>query len=226
VAPDTLYRDGPAVLLAWTFPDAAIYSTASIPVDSGYLAYRAAIRADSADLRQPIADQPVPATEAEARMWEEERFNSDMAQRGAAGVIEPIQCLDALLFAYQHSRVSQIDQPTEFLASVLRKETADGTQLTVLFGAGSEMFPPKSVYGFGRVEGLVSDGWQYWYTLHNHTIQRRGDRLALGTPALSTSDVQLMRSLASESGLQSTRVTNGFFTYAVGADELDRLRSR
>ena len=63
VAPDTLYRD---VLLAWTFPDAAIYSTASIPVDSGYLAYRAAIRADSADLRQPIADQPVPATEAEA----------------------------------------------------------------------------------------------------------------------------------------------------------------
>ena len=48
----------------------------------------------------------------------------------------------------------------------------------------------------------------------------------LGTPALSTSDVQLMRSLATSLGLESARVTNGFYTYTVEAADLDRLRSR
>lgn len=224
--PDTVREDGSAVLLLWTFPDDPVYSAFVLPADSTYLAYRAAIRTAGAALRNPIADESTPSSEAEATLMRNEAVNRDLAQRGEVGVIEPIRCLDALLFALQHARVSQLTQPSEFLASVLRKEIGGVAQLTVLFGAGSEMFPPKSVYGFDVVEEHVAQGWEYWYALHNHTLQRDGDRPALGAPALSTSDVQLMRSLARDTGLQSARVTNGFYTYAVSAGQLDRLRSR
>jgi len=223
---DTLRTDGNAVLLLWEFPDDAVYSQFVLPVDSAYLAYRTAIRADGADLKHPISDQPTPQTDPEAELWRNENINRDLAQTGEAGIIERITCLDAILFAYQNSRVSQLTQPTEFLASVLRKDEAGQSRLVVVFGAGYEMYPPKTVYGFDKVDEYVVAGWRYSYALHNHTIQKNGERLALGTPALSSSDVQLIRNLAEGTGLESARVTNGFFTYSVSADVLDRLRSR
>jgi hypothetical protein len=88
------------------------------------------------------------------------------------------------------------------------------------------MFPPKSAYGFYVVDKYVAQGWRYWYLTHDHTLQRNGDRIALGTPTLSTSDVQLVRSLAAEHGLESARVTNGFYTFSATAAEFARLRSR
>ena len=225
--PDTLAIDGTAVLLRWEFPDDPMFSSFTLPKDSAYQAYRTTIRSHGADLRIPIADSPELATEEEATLWRDERHNAELARRGEAGRIEPIRCLDALLFAFQNSRVSQLEQPTEFLASVLRRETEDGdSRVAVIFGAGVEMFPPKSVYGFEAVDEYRSRGWRYAYALHNHTIQKNGDRLALGTPALSTSDVQLTRSLAADSDLEAARVTNGFFTYVVAGEELTLLRSR
>jgi hypothetical protein len=224
--PDTVRTDGNAVLLVWEFPDDPIYSSFVLPADSAYLAFRESIRADGADLKHPVSDQPTPSTAEEAALWSDERFNSDLARSGEAGIIETIRCLDALLFAFQHGRVSQLAQPTEFLASVLRKEVNGEYRLAVVFGAGDEMFPPKTVYGFDVVDDYGARGWLYWYALHNHTIQRIADRLALGTPALSTSDVQLTRNLAAGSGLESARVTNGFFTYSVPSTELGLLRSR
>jgi hypothetical protein len=224
--PDTVRTDGSAVLLVWEFPDDPIYSSFVLPADSAYLAYREAIRGDGADLKHPIADEPTPANAEEAALWSDEHFNGELARSGEVGIIEPIRCLDALLFAFQHGRVSQLAQPTEFLASVLRKEVNGESQLVVVFGAGEEMFPPKTVYGFDVVDEYGARGWRYWYALHNHTIQRNADRLALGTPALSTSDVQLTRNLASGSGLESARVTNGVYTYSVPSTELDLLRSR
>jgi len=224
--PDTVRTDGQAVLLVWEFPDDPVYSSFVLPADSAYLAYREAIRADGADLEHPVADQPTPTTSEEAALWSDERFNGALARSGEAGIIEPIRCLDALLFAFQHGRVSQLAQPTEFLASVLRKEVNGESRLAIVFGAGEEMFPPKTVYGFDVVDAHQAQGWRYWYALHNHTIQRNGDLLALGTPALSTSDVQLTRNLAAGSGLESARVTNGFFTYSVPTTKLGLLRSR
>ena len=159
-------------------------------------------------------------------MWRDEHFNHDVAQNGEVGAIEPISCLDALLFSYQHARVSQIEQPTEFLASVLRESAEEHSHIAVVFGAGTGMFPPKEVYGFETVDDYLSAGWSYSCLLHNHTLQRNGERIALGNPALSTSDVQLVRSLATERRLERARVTNGFYTYTATASEFDRLRSR
>jgi len=219
-----LERDG-AVLETWTLRLDEVAND-SLPDDPAFLAYRAAIERDRADVRRPAADPPIARTEAEDEVWRNEHFNNELVFRGAVGSIDRISCLDALLFARQASRISQIDQPTEFLASVLKRKTGARTDLVVVFGAGSEMFPPKEVYGFEIVDRFLAEGWSYWYAIHNHTVQRNGGLLALGVPAPSTSDVQLYRSLAETMGLESLRVTNGFYTFSAPVDELSALRAR
>ncbi len=225
-APTILLEEDGAVLHTWTIPWQEIFDRPVLPADPALLAFRAAIMSDGADLRRPIADRPAARSEEEAEVWRNEEYNNHLAFSGQAGEIRPITCLDALLFAYQAGRVSELEQPTEFVASVLRKETPEGPSLVVVFGAGSEMFPPKSVYGFDIAERYVEDGWTYWYALHNHTVQTNGDLLVPGTPVPSTSDVHLMRNLAREIGLQSVRVTNGFYTFSAAVAELDGFRSR
>jgi hypothetical protein len=226
VPPDTLRREGAAVLLHWAIEDDPVYSEFVLPDDAAYLAYRAAIREAGAAVRAPEPRLPDPTSDEEARLYRDERHNAALARSGEAGRIEPIRCLDALLFARQNGRVPEFAEPTEFLASVLRLELEGPDSLVVLFGAGEEMFPPKSVYGFDVVEEYVRRGWRWTYALHNHTIQRENGGLVLGTPALSTSDVQLTRNLAVELGLEAARVTNGLWTYHVAADQLAQLRSR
>lgn len=225
-APDTVREDGDAVLLVWEFADAPVFHDSVLPPDSAFLSYRAALRADSADLRRPIADPPDTTAPGMAEVWRNEGINHELAQGGEVGAIEPIVCLDALFFAYQNARVSQLAQPTEFLLSVLRREVSGRTELAAVFGAGAEMFPPKSVYGFDVVDEYMTAGWSYWYALHNHTLQRNEGRIALGNPTLSTSDVQLTRGLVSDRGLANARVTNGIYTYSVPAEELGPFRSR
>ncbi len=215
-----------AVLIVWELPYHPVLERHVLPADSGYLRYRAAVRADGADLRRPVSDEPDPETAADAELWTNERFNAELAHSGEVGAIDPITCLDALFFAYQNRRIPQLESPTELLVSVLRRETEGAPELAAVFGAGSEMFPPKSVYGFETVDTYLADGWRYWYALHNHTLQTNGDRLALGNPTLSTSDVQLTRSLVANRRLESARVTNGFYTFTVPGDELGRFRSR
>jgi len=224
--PTAVHRTGADVLLVWELPAGRPYDQPVLPGDSAFLAYRAAVRADGADLERPVADRPEPATPEEAAIWRDEDFNADLAHGGSAGTIAPITCLDALLFAHQNRRVSQLERPTEFIASVLVREAAETPAVAVVFGAGEEMFPPRSVYGFEVVGRYLAEGWRYAYLLHNHTLQRNGSRLALGTPAPSTSDVRLLRSLVADLGLEGARVTNGFYTFAVPAEDLPRFRAR
>lgn len=214
------------VLKVWSFRLAEVHSRPVLPGDPGLLAYRAAVRTDGADVLRPTADPPVVETEEQARVWRDEYFNNDLAYSGEAGRIRPLTCLDALLFAEQNSRIPQLDRPTEFLASVLRKESPRADDVTIVFGAGSDLFPPKSVYGFDVVDRYLERGWTFWYVLHNHTLLKNGSRLALGTPVPSTSDVQFARGLAEARGLQAVRVTNGFYSFEASVEELSRFRAR
>lgn len=200
--------------------------TDRLPDEPAYLEYREAIERDGADLRRPVADPPVTDTEELAAIWQDEFFNSDLVYEGGVGSIVPISCLDALLFSRQAMRVSQLDRPTEFAASVLRREGPEGRLLKVVFSAGSEMFVPRGWYGFDLVEDHIDDGWALWYVVHNHTTQANGGRLALGVPVPSTSDVGLLRGLAETLGLDSVRVTNGAFTFHADVTELSDFRAR
>lgn len=225
-APEVLIDGDGLVLKVWSFGLRDVHSRPVLPDDSGFLAYRAAVRADGADVLQPVADPPLIQSAEEAAIWRDEYYNNALAFSGEVGSIGLITCLDALLFAEQNSRVAQLVRPTEFLASVLRRDAAGSSDAIVVFGAGSELFIPSSVYGFDVVDEYIRDGWSFWYTLHNHTLQRNGDRIALGVPVPSTSDVQIARSLVEARGMQRIRVTNGFYTFDAPATELSRFRGR
>lgn len=217
-------EDG-AVLETWELALADV-TTDALPGEPGFLEYRTAIERDGANLRRPVADPPVIDSEELAVIWEDEFFNTDLVFDGGVGSIDPITCLDALLFARQAERVSQLRQPTEFSAAVLRRETPEGTRLLVVFGAGLEMFVPRGFYGFDVVEDRRAEGWAWGYAIHNHTTQRNGERLALGVPVPSTSDVGLLRSLSADLGLDSVRVTNGFYTFRAAVHDLREFRAR
>lgn len=225
-APVVLREEDGAVLLTWEMHADPVFFGETLPTDSSFGAYRAAMVRDGADVVYPVADPPTSATEAEAQIWEDEFYNRDLAFAGGAGVIEPVTCLDALLFAWQAQRVPPIERPTEFLASVLRRSAAAGPRLAVVFGAGAEMFPPRWAYGLDVVDRYRSEGWSYWYSLHNHTPQRNGELLALGVPVPSTSDVGLARALFEDRGMELVRVTNGFYTFSGTSEDLAAFRAR
>jgi hypothetical protein len=98
--------------------------------------------------------------------------------------------------------------------------------LRIYFGAGDTMFPPKTVYGLDEAKADIAKDWRLAVHLHNHTIQKRAGRHALGSPAPSTSDVGLLRGVTEELGLETVWVTNGMFTGVVPAGELARYRTR
>lgn len=220
--PTTLVDDGELVLKVWTFPLAEVYARPVLPDEPGLLAYRATIEAEGAHERYPDLFVP-PTNESDADVWRDENFNNNLAYREGVGSIEPITCLDALLFAEQNARVPQLERPTEFLASVLRRRSMGRDELVVVFGAGTELFPPSSVHGFEIVDEYVASGWRYWYVLHNHTRQANG---ALGVPVPSTSDVGFARRLAERSGLERVRVTNGLYSFDATVAEIASFRAR
>lgn len=221
--PTTIFEDRGLVLKVWTFPLEEVHMRPVLPDESGLLAYRATIHAEGAEERSPALHVPPALKDGEADVWRDENFNNHLAYHEGVGSIEPMTCLDALLFAEQNARVPQLERPTEFLASVLRRRVTERDEVVVVFGAGAELFPPASVHGFEIVDEYVAAGWQYWYVLHNHTRQANG---ALGVPVPSTSDVKFARSLAAQRGLERVRVTNGFYSFDATVAEISKFRAR
>jgi hypothetical protein len=201
-------RDGAATLTRWDLDDTGALFTATLPDDAAYRAFRDHVRADGAELRRPIADRAEPKDDAEREMWRREDHNADLVMDGRAGSLRPVQCLEAL--AFQPERESMV--------LVLRR----GTQTRIYLGRGDQMFPPKSVYGTSEAAADVADGWRFDVVLHNHTLQKRGDRIALGMPTLSTSDVSFFLNLDAASAW----VTNGVYTVEVRAAEFPRFLGR
>lgn len=222
--PDTLVKEGGSVLQIWSFSDEAKYHRHLLPDDRPFLAYRNAIRKEGGEVRHPELQVPDSVPPDVRSVWNDEVHNNELVYNGSVGTLARITCLDALLFAEQNRRISQLERPTEFLASILRDE--ERQRLVVIFGAGEGMFPPTAVHGFDVVDEYLEDGWHYWYLLHNHTVQSGDARVVPGVPVPSTSDVRLFRALADGRELETVRVTNGFYTFIGEVGELSRLRER
>lgn len=216
--PTVVYAQDNALLQYWEFEERAVWSGSVLPADSAYVQYRRFIEEADAAVAQPA--QYVPEEERNQDGWQRELHNVAQAYSGEAGHLRPVQCLDALLFAYQHARYAQTEQPTEFLASVLRQNVEGRVMLRVYFGAGEALFPPKQVYGFDEVARAVAAGWEYQAMLHNHTLQQAAGEIRLGVPAPSVSDVHLLRNLVADYGLRAAWVTNGFYTLEIPAASL------
>jgi hypothetical protein len=225
--PVTLVDADGAVLKVWSFTlDEDVHTRVALPDDPDLLAYRAAMRGYGGSARTPPLEVPAVLSDAEAKIWEDEAYNNNLVYQGKVGSIVPISCLDALLFAEQNTRLSQLTDPTEFIASVLRRKHSETHEVVVIFGAGSSLFPPKSVYGLDVVADYVGRGWSYWYMLHNHTPQQSGGRVVPGVPAPSMSDIHFAQNLAEKYSLESIRVTNGIYTFSATVDALIGLRQR
>ncbi|MGB3288225.1 MAG: hypothetical protein WBA83_03005 [Burkholderiaceae bacterium] len=215
-----------AVLKVWRFPASTQYAASSLPKDSGMLKYQEHIASLGVDAKRPPLKVPAALSDDEKRIWDAEIRNNESIYRLKIGTIEPISCLDALLFSEQNRRVSQIDTPTEFIASVLSRVRDGNQELLVVFGAGLDMFPPKSVYGLEVVKEAIENGWEYSYMIHNHTVQNHLNDPVPGVPVPSTTDIEFARNLASEYGLKAIRVTNGVYTFSSTIAELNALDAR
>lgn len=223
-ADGTTFVDGEGLLLkAWTFPLAPVHTQHVMPDDAAFAAYRAQLVAEGAYVERPALFLPPVVDSLQLEILQDELANNSLVYEHGVGAIEPVTCLDALLYAFHNARVPQLERQTEFIASVLRRAGPAGDEVAVLFGAGSGTFPPSRVHGFDVVDRYVAEGWTYWYLLHNHTRQANGD---LGVPAPSTSDVRFVRALAAHRGLQRVRVTNGFHTFDAAVDDIAPLRER
>ena len=225
-SPTIVKRDGNSILQFWTIPQRRVFFSRSLPDDTTFLDFRQTIRLANADINPPVADPPQPASENERQMWANEARNVEVAYSGRGGNVRPLQCLDALLFAYQNARYSQISHPTEFIASILRQSLNGQNMLRIYFAGSDTEFPPKGFYGFDEIKQDMAMGWEFWTVLHNHTVQSNNGAPALGVPAPSTSDVDLLRSLSNSAGLQNAWVTNGFYTIEIPAIAFDQYLGR
>lgn len=220
--PSVLITEGSAVLQVWELLEQPVWFSQILPRSPGYVAYRAAVRTAGSDEPRPAVVVPSVQGEADRELWRRETANVALMYAGE-GDVRAVRCLDAALFAVQDARYSQLTRPTEFIAHVLRQ----GGRLKIYFGAGSESFPPKRVYGIDEVASDVAAGWQYWISLHNHPLQTRADGTRpLGVPVPSTSDVSLLAGLAARLGLREVWVTNGMYTGVVPAASLIKFSGR
>lgn len=201
VAGAIVVSEGAATLVRRDLDDTGALFADALPADEAYRGFRARVRADGAELRRPIADRAPPADDAERELWRREDHNAELVLGGEAGQLRPARCLEALAFHAER----------ESIVLVLRR----GAQTRIYVGASDQMFPPKSVYGLEQARADVAAGWRLDVVLHNHTVQRRGDRVALGVPTLSTGDVSLFRNLVTDPGLAEAWVTNGVYTAVV-----------
>ena len=216
-----LLREGNSVLRMWELPMSPLWFGESLPDAPGYLTFRAAIRAAGGDKERPSADPPRPKDDAERELWRREELNVALMYEGG-GQVRPVWCLEAALFALQDARYSQLTQPTEFVAQILRR----GDRIKVYHGGSDVMFPPARFRGLEEVNADVAAGWQYWVLLHNHTVRTLDGKPALGVPAPSTNDVQLFRGLVDRLGLREAWVTNGMYTGLVPASNLGQFSTR
>lgn len=224
--PTLVKRTGEMLLQYWQFGERDVFKKSVLPEDVAYEQFRTQIENLGADQIHPVVDMFIPKNDEETEIWRREEHNQKLSYSGNHGQLRPIHCLEALLFSYQNARYSQLSHPTEFIVSILRKHSGSQNELRVYFAAGESMYPDKEFYGFDQVEKAIAEGWEFSVMLHNHTIQKNDDLPALGVPSLSTSDVDLLRSLVAKHGLQSAQVTNGIYTINVPASEFDLYLGR
>ena len=236
-APAVIHQDGAAVELVWEMEDAPWLWRGALPASRAFARFRAGVEAQVPELdprallRRTYQGAAAPASEDERR----QRHNNRAIAEGRVGRLRPINCLEAALLAYQAERVPMLERPTELHGVILSREADGRTWHRVYFAASDQLFPPKPVHAFERIDRDLAGGWRLVAHLHNHTWHLgeagppgandgAGDTLAVTAP--STPDVHYYRGLRDSRGLARALVTNGFHTVEIEARELDALEAR
>jgi hypothetical protein len=108
--------------------------------------------------------------------WRGEAVNGSLVLEGRAGTIEPINCIEAMLWKWQAARFPMLEHPTEFGAFVLRR---DGRMRIYLSSA--DLVGQRLRSGLVKlVEADVANGFEVVAHSHNHPFlfdRRVGDRM-------------------------------------------------
>jgi hypothetical protein len=155
-----------------------------------------------------------------------EAENGRLVLSGAVGTLRPASCLEALLVEAQAARFPMASHPTEFHAIVMERTDGATRQVRVYFAGSSAPWPPKINPLLERVAADRGAGWRAVAHLHNHPFLFASGGDIAGANAPSISDVQFWRWLRDDYGIESARVTNGFFTFEAPAAAFGRLRAR
>ena len=227
VAPVVLRQAADTVQLSWTYRAEQMDPRASpshLPALSAFLDTVRG-RVGALDARALLdrqiayyAARPDPDSQGEAA-------NGRLVIAGSAGVLRPIECVEALLVEYQAARFPMASRPTEFHAVLLERGDAPNREHRVYFAGSGAPWPPKANLLFERAAADRREGWRAVAHLHNHPFLFAGGDIA-GANAPSLTDVQFWRHLRDSLGLESARVTNGFATFEAPAAAFDRLNAR
>ena len=223
--PTIIYQNKNDVLKVWTVDSRPVYFSPRLPNDAAFLQFRRALEKAGAVVKFPPHTRPTSKAPKDVERWRKQEQNRAMVYSGKAGRVRPINCLEALMVAHQHSRFSQLTQPTEFLVAVLRKQINGKPMLRIYFGAGDGERVPKAVYGLDAIKKDGATGWTYWVNLHIHPIRKLNGKLALGSPSPSTPDVDFYRKLNRSLGLARAWITNGFYTADIPAGAFHTLHT-
>lgn len=180
--------------------------------------WEAAPEALLAQFRSKVAMRRI-VTDREVLLRQTDAPNN-MLVAGNPTWVEPIRCIEALLFTRQNERISILERSTEFAAFVLR--SADGSRLKIYNYTRNED-------GIGNVSVLtdpiardVSEGWLLVASLHNHNFHP--DELGSnGIVSPSGTDTTLYKNLAAAFGLREAWITNGVDTSHIPASAFGLL---
>jgi hypothetical protein len=185
------------------------------------------------DARSLIERQRVifAATSAE---WRGEAANATLVLEGRVGTINPVSCLEAMLWKWQAARYPMLEHPTEFGAFVLRGHGRVRVYLSSADLVGQKIRDAITK----RVEADAAAGFRLVIHIHNHPFlfdRKVGDRMwtleatkedVAGALAPSMTDVHFYRNLRNSLGLQEAWVTNGLNTLRFPAAQFDVLTAR
>lgn len=202
---------------------------APAPADPDVTGYRAAVAARLGDLA------PRSLLERQRAVYARTPGDGDAANGAAllhgVGALGPASCLEMLLWREQAQRYPMLEHPTEMGAYVLR---APG-RVRVYHSSADRNGQKLRHEVTERVQADLASGFTLVAHLHNHPFmldRKVGDRLFTtatnvddvgGALAPSTNDVQAYRNLHGSLGLQGAWITNGFDSFHMRAEELDRL---
>lgn len=222
--PHVVLDESSTLLQYWLVADAPHLREPTLPASESLRAFRQGIGAAFDTLPLPLLEDQLADTKGG-----DER-NVRLVLAGAAGVLRPMTCLEALLLSTQTERAARqgrpmYTHPTEFLSYVL----ARGDSLKVWYYTVDQ----PGVGGVARLhEPLERDlgaGWSVLTVIHNHNFfpmaDAAGDPL-LGGVAPSVTDVQYLRSMRGSLDLPRAAITNGFHSVELLAEDFDRLSAR
>lgn len=222
----TIINQAPHQLLqTWTMDDTPILWSEQLPNNVALTGFQMEIkkRVDDLDPYSVLQREYDDFIRSNDPLYLAEGAKIKLVIAKYAGVIRPMNCLEAALFSVQLERQSMIEQPSEFGAFILRNGDASHPKLKIYYATWDRPGGKVDSALMDRVDADLSAGWVLWRHLHNHNFFFQHPISVMGGVCPSKPDVGLYLDLQRNSDLRSAAITNGFSTLELNSDDFIKL---